>query len=558
MGKIRVLEPWLADRIAAGEVVERPASAVKELVENALDAGARTITVEIEEGGLRLIRVTDDGEGMDPQDAVASLRRFATSKILSPDDLHRIATLGFRGEALPSIAAVSYLELVTSDGNRGTRVRTEGGTVTSVEEVGSGRGTVVTVRHLFYNTPVRRNFLRSIAREAALCVEVVERLALAYPEVAFRVIRDGEEILWCPASDALDRAARVFRVRPDQLLPIPEFPREVRVTGFVGAPELARRSRTGQYFYVNRRPVHSPLLARAVDQGAHTLIPTGHYPVCAVLLLLPPVAVDPNVHPRKLEVRLAQEDRVYRAVEAAVREAYRSRPLGRIPGGPPPGAFPGTEGRQENLLVREPAGSWPTAQPARPRVPSPLRILGQALRTYIVAESGEGLVLIDQHAAHERVLYEALHDRTRSPGAMQTLTVPASVELSAAEAQLAEELSDALREAGFLLEPFGGNTYLLRAVPAVVRNAATDLLRACLRDLLNGPRIRSMEDVIDRMRITVACHTAVRAGDELTHAEMEALMADLLRCRDPYTCFHGRPTLVVLPRERLESWFLRR
>ncbi|MCS7172641.1 MAG: DNA mismatch repair endonuclease MutL [Armatimonadetes bacterium] len=558
MAKIQILEAWLADRIAAGEVVERPASAVKELVENALDAGARTITVELEEGGFRLIRVTDDGEGMDPQDAVTSLRRFATSKIASPDDLYRITTLGFRGEALPSIAAVSYLELVTSDGNRGTRVRAEGGAITRVEEVGSGRGTVVTVRHLFYNTPARRNFLRSVAREAALCVEAVERLALAHPEVAFRVIRDGEEVLWCPASDALDRAARVLRARPDQLLPIPDLPREMRVTGFVGIPELARRSRTGQYFSVNRRPVHSPLLARAVEQGAHTFIPTGHYPVCVVLVFLPPVAVDPNVHPRKLEVRFVHEDRVYRAVEAAVREAYRSRSLGRTPEGPPSKASRWTEGRQEPLLVREPGVCWSTDRPAEPRGPSPFRILGQVVRAYIVAESPEGLVLIDQHAAHERVLYERLCHRTRLPGPMQTLAVPASVALSAAEAQLVEDLSHALREVGFVVEPFGGNTYLLRAVPAVVRDGATDLLRACLQDLLAGPRTRSLEDAVDRMRITVACHAAVRAGDELTPAEMEALVADLLRCRDPYTCFHGRPTLVALPRERLESWFLRR
>ncbi|MDR7416864.1 MAG: DNA mismatch repair endonuclease MutL [Armatimonadota bacterium] len=552
MGKIQVLEQWLADRIAAGEVVERPASAVKELVENALDAGARTITVEIEEGGFRLIRVTDDGEGMDPQDAVLALRRFATSKITSPDDLHRIVTLGFRGEALPSIAAVSHLELVTSDGIRGTRVRTEAGRIVGVEEVGSGRGTVVTVRRLFYNTPARRNFLRSVSREAALCLEAVERHALAHPEVAFRVIRDGEEVLWCPASDPLERAARVLRVPSDRLIPIPELPREVRVAGFVGSPEIARRSRTGQHFYVNRRPVHSALVARAVEQGAHTLIPTGHHPVCAVFVFLPPLAVDPNVHPRKLEVRFAEEDRVFRAVEAAVREAYRSRPLTRIPEGPR------TETQPGSLPVREPAVPW-TPEPRRARpVPSSLRVLGQVLRTYIAAESGEGLVLIDQHAAHERVLYERLQRRMEPGGAAQILAVPLSVELSSGEAQLAEELSEGLREAGFLLEPFGRNTYLVRAVPAVARNAAADLLRACLKDLLEGPRIRSVEDAVDRMRIAVACHSAVRAGEALTQAEMEALVADLLRCRDPYTCFHGRPTLVVVPRERLEGWFLRR
>ncbi len=557
MGKIRVLEQWLADRIAAGEVVERPASAVKELVENALDAGARTITVEVEEGGFRLIRVTDDGEGMDPEDAVVALRRFATSKLRTPADLHRIATLGFRGEALPSIAAVSHLELVTSDGERGTRVRAEGGEIVHVEEVGSGRGTVVTVRHLFYNTPARRNFLRSAAREAALCVEAVERLALAYPEVAFRVIRDGEEVLWCPPSDPLDRAAHLLRVRPEQLLPIPELPREVRVKGFVGVPEVARRNRLGQYFYVNRRPVQSALLSRAAEQGAHTLIPTGQHLLCAVLVFLPPTAVDPNVHPRKLEVRFAHEDRVYRAVEAAVREAFRSRPLLRIPQGPPATVSRWTEVQQEPLLIKEPALSLSGAPQARSQLPS-LRVLGQVARTYIVAASEDGLVLVDQHAAHERVLYEQLCDRIRAQEALQTLAVPIPIELSAAEAQLVEDLSRAFQEVGILLEPFGGTTYLLRALPAIVPKASAEWVRACLRDLRDGHRVRSVEDAVDRMRIALACHSAVRAGDVLTQIEMEALIADLLRCRDPYTCFHGRPTMVVLPPERLESWFLRR
>lgn len=557
MPRIRVLEGWLADRIAAGEVVERPASVVKELVENALDAGARRITVEFSGGGFELVRVSDDGEGMDPEDAALCLRRFATSKLGSPDDLRRIRTLGFRGEALPSIAAVSHVEILTCDGHVATRVRAEGGSEPRTEPASAPRGTVVTVRRLFYNTPARRNFLRSVAREAALCLDAAERHALARPDVAFRVVRDGREVVAWPAEDPLRRASRILAVPADELLAVEAQAGGVRVWGFLAPPSFARRSRSGQYFFVNRRPVTSPLLSRAVEQGARTLVFTGQHPACVLYVELSPEQVDPNVHPRKLEVRFADEGRVFAAVERAVRDAYRSRPLVRavpLSTSPPPAAAPGATGWQvrepTQLAVLEP-------EPAR-RLPR-LRLLGQLASTYLLAESAEGLVVVDQHAAHERVLYERLlRDRARGAHG-QLLAAPVTVDLSPSEMALLPEVSPVLRELGLEVEPFGGSTVLVRSVPVISGRLPPEaVLRACLREGLWDGAPTAGQRAVERAASVVACHSAVRAGDALSAEEMRALLEDLERCDDPYTCFHGRPTLVVVPLDGLEGWFLRR
>ncbi len=553
MGRIRVLESWLADRIAAGEVVERPASVVKELVENALDAGARRVTVEFAGGGFDLVRVSDDGEGMDPEDAALCLRRFATSKLSSPEDLRRIRTLGFRGEALPSIAAVSQVEIVTCDGQAATRVRSEGGSEPRVEPASAPRGTVVTVRRLFFNTPARRAFLRSVAREAALCLDAVERHALGRPDVAFRAVRDGREVFSWPAEDPRERAARVLGVPAPELLPVEGEAGRCRVWGYLAPPSAARRSRSGQYFFVNARPVWSPLLSRAAEQGSRTLVFTGHYPTCALFLEVPPEAVDPNVHPRKLEVRFADESRVFTVVERAVREAYRSRNLVRVAGGP--AGEPASPGVWE---VREAAQLEVLEPEERKRLP-PLRLLGQVSGSYLVADSPQGLVLVDQHAAHERVLYERLlRDRARG-GHVQVLAVPVSVELAPAEAAALPEALPVLLELGLELEPFGRHTVLVRSVPAVAGRLPPEaLVRACLEESVREGVVTAGRRALEKLASVVACRSAVRAGDALSHEEMQALLDDLGRCEDPYTCFHGRPTLVVVPPERLEVWFLRR
>lgn len=553
MPRIRVLESWLADRIAAGEVVERPASVVKELVENALDAGARNVTVEFSGGGFELIRVRDDGDGMDPEDARLCLQRFATSKLSSPEDLHRIRTLGFRGEALPAIAAVSQLEILTCDGEQATRVRVEGGAEVHVEPASAPRGTVVTVRHLFYNTPARRRFLRSVAREAALCLDAAERQALARPEVTFRVVRDGREVAIWPAEDPPDRVARILGVPAEDLLASEIHTANVRVRSFLAPLTFARRTRSGQYFVVNGRPITSGLLSRAVEQGARTLVFTGHHPAGAVYLDLPPERVDPNVHPRKLEVRFSDESRVFAAVKQAVREAYRSRPLVRAVG-PPTGSVAPEPVRWE---VRESPSLGLVEIQAR-RLPE-LRLVGQVANTYVLADSPEGLVVIDQHAAHERVLYEQLMRQRMGGVHAQVLVSPVMVELSPAEAVMVPELREILQEVGMEVEPFGQNAVLLRSVPAISGKLRPEaVLRACLQEGIWDGIPTAGQRALERVASVVACHSAVRAGDALSADELSALLRELERCQDPYTCFHGRPTLVVLPLDRLEAWFLRR
>ncbi len=579
MRRILLLDRAVADRIAAGEVVERPASVVKELVENSLDAGARTITVEIEQAGLRLIRVSDDGGGMVPEDAPLSVRRFATSKIATAEDLERVATYGFRGEALPSIAAVSRLELATrpADAESGTRVSVTGGAPPVVTAAGAAPGTVVTVRDLFFNTPARRKFLKSPAREFALITEAVQRLSLAAPEVTFRLRHEGREVLIYPAAAPQERLAQVLgrdlagamaRVRRGSAAP-----GGMTVTGWAVRPERARPTRTLDYLFVNSRPIQNRLVSRAVLQGYAELLPVGHFPVAVISLDLDPASLDVNIHPRKLEVRFTDEHRVFTTVTRAVREALLGpEALRHIPEAPPgvtvlpaerlggPTSLDAVgmagEGAEAVAMAAGVAETAPFYPPGPGPLP-PMRLLGQILRTYLVAEVPGGLVLIDQHAAHERILYERLlRDATDGQGSAQMLAVPVPVDLSAAEAGVLDEFLPASARLGFTLEPFGGSTLLVRAVPAaLVRRSPEAIVRRALAALIEP---RDGDEAMQRLAIATACHTAVRAGDVLTAEEMAALLRDLAATEDPFTCFHGRPTMVRVSREALERWFLRR
>lgn len=562
MSRILLLDRAVADRIAAGEVVERPASVVKELVENSLDAGARTITVEIEQAGLRLIRVSDDGGGMVPEDAPLSVQRFATSKIATAEDLERVATYGFRGEALPSIAAVSRLELATrqADAESGTRVSVVGGAPPVVTAAGAAPGTVVTVRDLFFNTPARRKFLKSPAREFALITEAVQRLALAAPEVTFRLRHEGREVLIYPAAAPQERLAQVLgRDLASAMARVgggSAAPGGVIVAGWAVRPEGTRPARTLDYVSVNSRPIRSRLVSRAVLQGYAELLPVGHFPVAVISLDLDPASLDVNIHPRKLEVRFTDEHRVFATVTRAVREALLGpEALRHIPQAPPdrmrlPEA-PGTVAMAAGVAEAVPF------YPPGPGPLPPMRLLGQILRTYLVAEVPGGLVLIDQHAAHERILYERLlRDATNGQGSAQMLAVPVPVDLSAAEAGVLDELLPASARLGFTLEPFGGSTLLVRAVPAaLVRQPPEAIVRRALAALIEP---RDGDEAMQRLAIATACHTAVRAGDVLTAEEMAALLRDLAATEDPFTCFHGRPTMVRVSREALDRWFLRR
>jgi DNA mismatch repair protein MutL len=570
---ILVLPPTAAERIAAGEVVERPASVVKELIENSLDAGAHRITIEIEGSGSGLIRVVDDGEGIPAQDVPLAFERFATSKIRAAEDLARIGTYGFRGEALPSIAAVSRVEVVTRPPGQddATRIVVVGGQRESLGPASGPDGTGVTVGDLFFNTPARREFLKSPARELAVIVETVEALAVAAPDVAFRLVETGREVLWYPPETFAARARRILGPSlADHVVDFVASGEAAALVGVIGTPQVAHPRRSFQWILVNRRPVRSPLLSRALDQAYHTLIPSDRYPVAVLDVRVPPEDVDVNIHPRKAEVRFARERDLFEHVVRAARQALQRVPLSHV--------IPVDVGRRDGDSRR--AGVHPIATSAEhgpadeaaaaqtlwgpdprtsPRWPA-IRLIGQLALTYIVGEADGELVLIDQHAAHERVLFEHLRNRRAEHGVRsQGLVTPAVVELSLAERTLLGDLLPALGRLGFTIEPFGRATVRLSAVPAVAAaRAPGDLFRACLRDLAGDPGPHAGRDLEERLAIATACHTAVRAGDPLDLAMMTGVLDALARAEDPFSCFHGRPTMVRVRSSELERWFYRR
>jgi len=563
VNRIRVLDPAVADRIAAGEVVERPSSVVKELVENALDAHATRITIEIEGAGSTLIRVVDNGSGIHPGDVAAAVRRFATSKITDADDLSEIGTLGFRGEALPSIAAVSRFELTSAlpGAVAGRRIRIAGGEVESEQDVGAPAGTAVTVRHLFFNTPARRKFLKSPAREFALIIDAVHRLALAHPQVAFRLSHEGEEVLRLPAVSADDRTAAVLgEAVISRCLPLARQIGDLSLRGWLGRPELARLSRSLQYLFVCGRPVQSRVISGAVEQAYQQIVPSGRHPVYVLFIDLPRRRVDVNVHPRKLEVRFDDEHGLFGAVARGVREALRDAQLiPAVKAGAASIAAPPVElplGAASVAVVAQPATEVVVATD---RLPA-MRLIGQLHRTYLLAQGADGLVVIDQHAAHERVLYERmLRARAAGDGVAQMLVAPQTVHLNAGQWTVLEAHRAALERLGFEFEPFGERTVLLRAIPqTAVASSAERLLHELLAEAAEGGRLGASHDLLERLTITAACRTAMRAGDALTTEQMERLLRDLAATEDPFTCFHGRPTMVTLALEQVERWFLRR
>ena len=572
---IRVLPPTAAERIAAGEVVERPASVVKELIENSLDAGARRITVEIEGAGQRAIRVSDDGEGIPARDLPLAFQRFATSKIRVAEDLHRIDTYGFRGEALPSIAAVARIEMVTRlRGGDAMRVALVGGAEPTLGPASGPPGSTVTVADLFFNTPARRKFLKSPAREAAVIAETVEALALAAPDVAFRLSHDGREILWYPPERFGDRARRVLGSSvASHSLDLEAAMSVGTLEAVLGTPQVAQPRRTHQWFLVNGRPVRSPLLARALAQAYRTLTPHDRHPAAVLAVRLPPQAVDANVHPRKTEVRFADERTLFEDVVREVRRALHRVPLVHVVPAAGSRAFSAQRVDVHTGEIDPLEGvRWPLPDPAAlggahegvaaqtVRWPS-IRVIGQLARTYIVGESGGDLILIDQHAAHERVLFERLlASRTRDGARAQGLVTPPVLSLTPAEGTLLDEVRPALRAIGFEVEPFGPGTVRLTAVPAIaVERAPETLFRACLRDLGgDGDLHHAGRSLEERLAIATACHTAVRAGDPLNPAMMADLLDALEHAEDPYSCFHGRPTMIRVRGRDLERWFYRR
>jgi DNA mismatch repair protein MutL len=577
MGRIQVLEPKTAALIAAGEVVTRPGSVVKELVENALDAGARHITVEIEEGGRRLLRVVDDGWGMTPEEAPLALLRHATSKIRREEDLLGITTLGFRGEALPSIAQVSRLEILTRPPGTagGFRVLTEGGDILESQVAAAPHGTQVTVADLFFNTPVRRKFLKSREAEQGYILETVRHLALGYPEVQFRLTAGKRTLLAAPAPQTLlERVAAVYGAEAAQnLLPLALEGGPWAAAGVLSVPDYTVASSRFQVLLVNRRVVQDRILAAAVRAAYQGLLPRGRQPVVVAYLTLPPEQVDVNVHPTKAEVRFRDPGRVYGLLFGALRQGLEaltgqkpryqavwqpgSLALAQDPGAAPPAAFPASPS-----WVPLPAPATLEPPPESPPIHAGFRfqdlhLIGQLHHTYILAQSPEGLVLIDQHAAHERVLYEALEvGPDQVP--RQSLLFPKIVEVSPAQADWVGENLALLARFGLELEGFGGASFRVTAAPAWLASADLEALVLDLVERLAPVKSSASPQALEeQVRTLMACHGAIRAGQRLAPEEMAALLAQLDNLSVSSHCPHGRPLWRLIPYADIRQSFRR-
>jgi DNA mismatch repair protein MutL len=551
---IAILPPHVADQIAAGEVVERPASVVKELVENALDADARTIRIEIADGGKSLIRVSDDGAGMSRDDAELALSRHATSKIRDAVDLIGVGTFGFRGEALPAIASVSRLELETSsDGRAGVRLSVAGGKREGCEAAVRQRGTSVTVRGLFFNTPARRKFLRAQATETRAAVEAVTQLALARPDVAFTLTSDDRSLIDVrPTTRPIERVHALWgRELADTLLPIAHREGPLELRGFVQRPAQAKPTGRKGYVFVRGRPIRDPFIVRAAEAGYRSTIAPGDRPSVILFLDLPGDAVDVNVHPAKLEVRFRDKFFVEKVVEEAVRRALApltaAAPLGTGDAGLGTGVT--WEGVSVSLDLF-PAGS------RGPSPESPVPKLLQVFDTYIIFQTDSGVAIIDQHSAHERVLYErAMHQLTGDGAPAQRLLLPLTLEFTAAELEAIEAHRELLRRVGYEVEPFSGRSVVVHTAPNP--HPRFDAAR-CFAELvadLAGSRFGGLANRLERFAATYACRAAIKAGQRLEPDEMRELVVRLLSATLPAHDVHGRPTVVQLPKEELERRF---
>ena len=556
MAKIAVLAPQVADQIAAGEVVERPASVVKELVENALDAGAGAIRVAIENGGKTLIRVSDDGAGMSREDAELALARHATSKIRDPADLIGVATFGFRGEALPAIASVARFELETSpDGRTGTRIGAGGGKRDAVADVVRQRGTTVTVRALFFNTPARRKFLRAQATETRAVVEVLTVLALTRPDVAFTLTSDDRALIDVPpAAGQIERVRALWSAElADTLLPVAHCEGPLEVRGFAQRPAQARPAGRKGYVFVRGRPIRDPFILRAAEAGYRSTIAPGDRPSLILFLDLPGDAVDVNVHPAKLEVRFREKFFVEKVVGEAVRLALgplvAAAPLGV--GGETAGAgFPvsGVGGFGSTLEIFPGGPPTPDTRP-----PTPLL---QVFDTYLLFQTDSGVAIVDQHSAHERVLYETVMRQLAGDGApAQRLLLPLTAEFTPLELDAIESHRELLRRVGYEIEPFSGRTVVVHTAPNPhPRFDATRCLQELVADLAGG-RFGGWANRLERFAASFACRAAIKAGQRLELEEMRELVGRLLGATLPAHDVHGRPTIVQLPKDELERRF---
>ncbi|HEX3185468.1 MAG TPA: DNA mismatch repair endonuclease MutL [Pyrinomonadaceae bacterium] len=603
MSRIRVLADHVANQIAAGEVVERPASVAKELVENSIDAGATRITVEIEAGGRRLLKISDDGEGMDRDDAVLAFERHATSKIRASEDLAAIGTLGFRGEALASIASVAKVEMTTSTEGAAsaTRVTIDGGRMRDVKDAAHPRGTTIAVRDLFFNVPARRKFLRAEATETFHLTNLVTHYALAHPEIAFTFVNNGREVIRAAAAkDLRERAYQIFGGEfLENLLEVNGGHGEVaRVTGFVSAPRDRRTSRDSQYLFVNRRFVRDRMIGRSLSEGYRSILPHGVYPAALLFIETPLEEVDVNVHPAKTEVRFRRQAAVADAVREAVKNALASASYAApqtqtqtrieyIPPPPPPQPQARIEyqyqppsgdeiARDVAVMIeqRQSAQSVPSVPSLVPPVPSAekfarevepealssnIRPLGQLDESFIIATDEQGLLLIDQHVAHERVLfdkYRALEAARQTDS--QQLLVPETFDLTPAQAAVFDNLAPELETYGFELMRLSGRTVAIKAAPADLPAGEARNMLSELLDTVDAEKKDSARETLrDEIAASLACHAAIKVNMPLAPEKMRWLIDRLLQTSSPTTCPHGRPVILRLNRRDILKGFHR-
>jgi DNA mismatch repair protein MutL len=579
--KIQILPEPVAQAIAAGEVIERPASVVKELMENALDAGASKIAVELKAGGLQLIRVLDNGEGIDPEDVPMALQRYATSKIQRSEDLFAIQTLGFRGEALPSIAAVSQLTIKTRVPRSvsGTQLICEGGEVRSTTEVGCPVGTEVEVKNLFYNIPVKRKFVKSIQTELRHSLNHFLRLSLAHPSVSFKFVHEGRILYEYLKTDSpMVRVEAILgREIYGHLQPIEFEEGETHLRGFASLPSFSKGNGDGIYLYVNRRFIKDRMIYKAILEAYRHVIPGGKFPVVILFITLPPSAIDVNVHPTKAEVKFKDPDRIFRMVQGALSSAMTSsgslkkqEDVGDGMGQPPSlNEFPSLEttkaypmplplvggDREAVTVVRE---AWTPEWEVERK--TPFRILGQVQATYILCEGTEGLILIDQHAAHERLLYEK-YKKDQEIGSIPTekLLIPIPMELSTEESFVLMSYLEEVESMGFEIDAIGERMVAIRTIPKLTEPFdPKGMVREFLEELSFLKREGKGSEAIHKMLVSLACHSAIRGNFVLRREEMEGLVGALHPFHHSLTCPHGRPVFFVISPEELARQFKRK
>jgi DNA mismatch repair protein MutL len=573
MHKIRLLDEDTINKIAAGEVIERPASVVKELVENSIDAGAGRVLIELGDGGKSFIKITDDGCGIDPDDLPLAFQKHATSKISEAKDLESIATLGFRGEALASIASVSRsveVKTKTKGSLSGTYLRMEGGKIAEVKEIGTPVGTTITVWDLFYNVPARKKHLKGVEAESVYITDMVTELAIIHYGISFELFSGKKTIFKSAKSSSWDDVLfRLFGLKTLKGMTRLQAPGQGwSLSGVIGDPLAVRSSPDRIFIFVNGRAVSSRALSAAIREAYRNLIPQGKSPVAVISLQIRPELVDVNVHPAKREIRLLHEEEIASALTRASARVLKEHAKAVLESKPNAAAQEEeaatplhqstiAQGYEQRTL---PLGSE-TEDPLQQQPPQGpgLRILGQIKKLYIVAEGQEGLVLIDQHAAAERIRFELLQESYRNKKIRQELAEPISLELSPSEMIMMASWQETLQEIGFDVSPFGGNTYTIRAVPALGRRLeSSEAVHDILRDLFSQGRTSPGSTNKDEILKLLACRGSIKSGKELSYSEMKGLIEDLLHCNNPLTCPHGRPVMVTMGESQLERLFGRR